>query len=89
MPSLKTQIETITNDQTIGAIGTPINNRAEQNLKEQVILPMNTARVSADIVQPNAIGVLIPSSAHKTKLQCRLNEMEDLIRRILGMPALI
>lgn len=87
MPLLKNPIETVTNDQITDVMRTPINNRAEQNKEEHVTLPMNTTWVSADIAQPNAIGISIPSSAHEAELLCRLNEMEDLIRRILRMLA--
>ena len=47
---------------------TPINNRAEQNQEEHVTLPMNMGWVSTDMSQPNAIGVLILSSADEAEL---------------------
>ena len=56
MPSFETPIETVTNDQITGAIHTPINNQAELNQEEHVTLPVNTARISVDIVQPNVSG---------------------------------
>ena len=48
-------------------------------------LPVNRACIYENISQPNASGILIPSSMHEAELQRRLNEMEDLIRRIPGM----
>ena len=87
MPLLETLIDTITNDQITSVMHTPINNQAEHIQEEHVTLPMNTTRISAGISQPNASGVLIPPSTHKAEFQCRLNEMEDLIRRIPGMLA--
>ena len=69
MPLLETPTETITNNQTNGERRTLIDNQADQNQEEQVILPMNTTRVSGDIVQPSAISVSLPSSTHEAELQ--------------------
>ena len=86
IPLLETPIKTITNDKKNGARRTPINNRADQNQEEQVTLLVNIARTFGGIIQSNAISISLPSNTHKAKLQRQLNEMVDLIRRILGMP---
>ena len=68
MLPLETPIKIVTNDQTTSVMRTLIGNQAEQSQEEHVTLPMNTTRVSADIVQPNVISILIPSSTYEVEL---------------------
>ena len=84
-----TSLETVSNDQTTGIVRTLVNNRAKQNQEEHMTLPVNTARIFTNISRPNTNGDLILLGTHEAKLQRRLNEMEDMIRRILGMSASI
>ena len=86
MPSLETLIETITDCQITGATRTLVQNRAEPILDEHVVTPLNPVQVSPYILQPNVGSNLIPLGTHEAELLRRLNEMEDLIKRIPGMP---
>jgi len=85
MPSLKTPTETVTND--VNAIRTPENNQTEQGQGEQTTLPIHNVRNLAGTIQPSASDVPTPTGTHEAELQRRLNEIEDLIRRIPGVPA--
>ena len=87
MPPLETPTETITDDHIAGMAHIPINNRTKLDQGEQVNLPINNVRNSTGLSQPGTNEVLIAFGTHEVELQRRLNEMEDLIRQILGMPA--
>ena len=64
-----------------------MQNRAEPISDEHVVILLNPVQVSSDIQRRNAGSNPIPLKTHDTELQRILNEMEDLIRRIPGMPA--
>ena len=85
MPSLETPAETVTND--IGTIRTPDNNRTEPSQVEQINPPINNVRNFAGTTQAGMNDIPMPTGTHEAELQRRLNEMEDLIRRIPGVPA--
>ena len=86
MPSLKTPDHTITNVQGNGLRHNPTNDQPNQIQEEPTTLLVNAQHPSGNIIQPNALSVPLSSTTHEAKLQRQLNEMEDLIRRIPGIP---
>ena len=87
MPSLETPTETVTHK--AGIIRTPDNNRTKPGQGEQITLPVNNVQNFVGTIQPGANDIPISTGTHEAELQRRLNEMEDLIRRIPDVPALI
>ena len=87
MPSLGTPNNTITNTRANGP-GHNLTISADQvtSANEVPTVPAsNAADPSRNVSRPNATSVLLHATTYEAKLLHRLNEIEDLIRRIPGM----
>ena len=89
MLALETPDHVINNAQASGPRENSTNIDDQYTLvnEESIFSPLNTTHPYGNISHPNATSVPLCSSTHKVELQSLLNEMEDLIRIILGMPA--
>ena len=83
MPSLETPDDTITNIPRSGPGHNSTNDQAHHTQEEPNVAILNTSQPFGNTAQPNALVVLL---THEAELQRRLNDMEDIIQRILVMP---